>query len=177
MDIFVIELKSADNIETSLLEQYKKKEFSDGGKYKDHCFCYLMADRILKNFYGLKDAEVILSDKKPQIENSKKYLSISHSGEYAVIAFSDTQCGVDIEEMKNRDFVSISKRMGFSSATQEEFYFDWTKYEAEYKLAVSCKSEYSFRYENYAVTCLSENQNEEFQLYFQTGNVFPNLAG
>ena len=177
MDIFVIELKTSDNIETSLLEQYKKKEFSDESKYKGHCLCYLMADRILKNFYGLENAEVFLSDKKPYIKNSKKFLSISHSGEYAIIAFSDSKCGVDIEEMKDRDFVSISKRMGFSSATLEEFYFNWTKYEAEYKLAESCKSEYYFRYENYAATCVSENQNEEFQIYFQTGNVFPNLAG
>ena len=52
MDIFVIEIVDADNVHMELLKQFQKKEISNPKKWNEHCFSYLMVDRILRDFYG-----------------------------------------------------------------------------------------------------------------------------
>ena len=60
------------------------------------------------------------------------HFSISHSEELIAIAFSDSNCGVDIEKIKLREFKRIADRMKFNAETLGEFYQEWTKYEATY---------------------------------------------
>ena len=48
MDIFLIDKKNIENIQEDLLLKFRKKDFSDIEKQKEHCFSYLMTDRILK---------------------------------------------------------------------------------------------------------------------------------
>lgn len=172
MDIFVIEIKDADNVHMELLKEFQKKEISDFQKWNAHCFSYLMVDRVLREFYQIeeKDREVVFDGNKPVLKSGVKHFSISHSGRFAALAFSDYNCGIDIEEIKLREFEKISKRMGFDCQTLEDFYKAWTKYEADYKLSVPSQVTKYYCVENYAMTVSSVNVKEEFNIYLDTGN-------
>jgi len=167
MDIFVINIDCSENIEPDLLKSFQKKAFSSDVKLKEHSLAYLMLDRILREVYAVENREIEYKDKKPYLKNKKKFFSISHSNEYIVLAFSDYECGVDIEEIKERDFQAISKRMKFNSATLEEFYVDWTKYEAEYKLGEKAQGTKCFKLEDYMIFACSNNKKEKFELFIQ----------
>ena len=140
MDIFVVNISDAENIKPELLEAFRHKEFSNLKKKKEHCFSYLMLDRILKEVYKIQNREIEFLNSKPYLKSREKFFSLSHSGEYLVIGFSDNECGVDIEKIKPRDYKAISERMNFGSNTLEDFYKDCTKYEAEYKLGTKAES-------------------------------------
>ena len=175
MDIFIISISDADNIMPELLDEFRRKEFKNKAKEKVHCFSYLMTDRILKEVYNTENRDLEFVNGKPYLKSRKKYFSISHSGEYILIGFSDNECGVDIEQMKNRDYVSISERMGFNVLNPEDFYSEWTKYEAEYKLGSRGKSIIQQPFANYMITAVSDNSQEIFEIYIQNGESFSNL--
>ena len=168
MDIFVIEIKDADEVHKELLEEFRKKEISDPKKWNEHCFSYLMVDRILREVYHIEDRTVIFENGKPLLKSGGKHFSISHSNKYAALVFSDYDCGIDIEEIKPREFAKISERMNFNAKTLEEFYNQWTKYEADYKLSNPCKTYKTFRLDDYILTVVGENPNDTFELYLDT---------
>ena len=58
--------------------------------------------------------------------------------------------------------------MEFVCTNLEEFYSAWTRYEAEYKLAENSKSCWATVVDNYALTALSSNEDEEFTFYLQS---------
>lgn len=174
MDIFVIEITDADSVHQKLLLEFKKKDITDPQKLNAHCLSYLMVDRILREFYKLDDREVIFNNGKPILKSGEKNFSISHSGDFIALAFSPSLCGVDIEKNKPRDIEKIAQRMGFSSKTQDEFYTDWTTYEAQYKLGASPASGKTYKLGDYTLTALSENPNEDFEIYIQSGQYQPN---
>ncbi len=173
MDIFVIEIVDADSVHKELLKEFQKKEISDSKKWNQHCLSYLMVDRILREFYHIEDREIVYDGKKPIMKTGAKHFSISHSGEYIALAFSDYNCGIDIEKIKDRDFENISERMGFQANTLDDFYYEWTGFEAEYKLRDMPKSSKSFNINNYIITAVSTNQYEQYDVYLQCGSQTP----
>ncbi len=175
MDIFVINTSDSNNISAELLEEFRHKEFSNLKKKKEHCLAYLMLDRILKEVYQIENREIEFINEKPYLKTKEKFFSLSHSGEFIVIALSDFECGVDIEQIKQRNFEAISERMGFNSKTLEDFYFDWTRYEAEYKLGAQAQSLKQTNCKGYSITSVSSNVEETFDIYIQNGETFPNL--
>ena len=175
MDIFVINKSDINNIEPELLEQFRYKTISNKNKLSEHCLSYLMLDRILKEVYKIENRELEFVKGKPYLKNRQKFFSISHSGEYVLIGFSDSECGVDIEKIKNRDIDSISKRMNFRSKTLDDFYKDWTKYEAEYKLGQKCAAFFQNSFHGYMITSVCSNIQEKFNFYIQNGEKFSNL--
>ena len=175
MDIFLINTYSADNVSPELLEKFGHKKISDLKKKKVHCFSYLMTDRILKEVYKINNRELEFIKGKPYLITREKYLSISHSGKYILIAFSDNECGADTEQIKNRDYKSIAKRMNFNASDLDEFYEEWTKYEAQYKLGEKYSAIFQTKFENYMICCLSTNINENFEIYIQNGDNFSNI--
>lgn len=175
MDIFIINTSDANNISEDLLKQFEHQKFSNIAKWKEHCLSYLMLDRILKEVYKIPNRDIEFINKKPYLKNKHIYFSISHSNEYIAISFSKSDCGIDIEEIKKRSYTNISKRMNFNSNSLEEFYYDWTKYEADYKLSSNAESYKQFQYKNYIITAASINPQEIFEVYIQNGEKFPNL--
>lgn len=167
MDIYVINTESASNVDKGLLDKFVKKSFSNEEKRIEHSFAYLMLDRILRENYGIKDSELIFKNNKPMLKNKEKCFSLSHSAELLAIAVSDFNCGVDIEKMKGRDYVSIAKRMKLSCSNIKEFYSEWTRYEAKYKLGEQYKATKTFDIEEYMLTAVSANEDETFELYIQ----------
>ena len=114
-------------------------------------------------------ANLVFENGKPMLLDGGKHFSISHSDEMIAIAFSDSNCGVDIEKIRLREFTTISERMGFEANTLGEFYEEWTKYEAVYKLGK--ETEYGsvayFDLDDYALTATSEDPCEDFELFMQ----------
>lgn len=174
MDIFVIEITDADSVHQKLLLEFKKKDISNPKKLNEHCLSYLMVDRILREFYKIEEREVIFENGKPILKSGVINFSISHSGEFIALAFSVSPCGVDIEKNIPRDFQKLSQRMGFKSQTLDEFYADWTTFEAKYKLGLSPNSGKTFKLGDYTLTALSTNVNEDFAIYIQSGQYQPN---
>ena len=167
MDIYIIKTSVTDKKTEELLKIFQKKEILNEHFQKIHNYAYLMLDRILENVYQIKDRAILFKDKKPYLKSNEKQFSISHSGKYIVLAFSDYNCGVDIEEMKERDYKKISQRMGFDVSTKEDFYVKWTEYEAKYKLNNTVNSKKCLKFDNYVLTALSTNKTEEYEIYFQ----------
>lgn len=169
MDIFIITVDNANKVSNELLKKYQKKEISDENTLKTHCLSYLMVDKILKEVYQIENREIIFEGKKPVLQSKEKYFSISHSAEMIALAFSDSNCGIDIEKIKLREFSKISERMGFEAQTLGEFYQEWTQYEAIYKLGEDCVcgSYANYELEEYALTAVSINPLEDFEIYIQ----------
>lgn len=167
MDIFVIEIIDADSVHQQLLLEFQKKEISDPKKLNEHCLSYLMVDRILREFYKIENREIIFDGKKPLLKSGAKHFSISHSGEFIALAFSDFACGIDIEGNTPRDYKKFAERMKFSCTTPDEFYQDWTFFEAKYKLGATPAASKTYKLGNYTLTALSSNPLEHFELYIQ----------
>lgn len=166
MDIFVININKADFISDEFLSKFKFKNFSSPQKEKIHKFTYLMLDRILKNFYNIENPVVEFINEKPVLKDNKKHFSISHSGDYIVLGFSEHDCGIDIEKIKPRDYKKISERMNFKSNSLKEFYLNWTEYEAKYKLGLKSQSAYSFEIPDYMITAVDGYKDEKYEVYY-----------
>ena len=170
MEIFIVEINSAKKIKPETLKQFQKKEITDEEKWKSHCLSYLLVDKFLDEVYGIKSREIVFEEGKPILIDGGKHFSISHSKDLIALAFSDSNCGVDIEKIELREFKKIAERMKFEAETLGEFYEEWTKYEAMYKLGknIDYGSIACFDLENYALTAVSEDPCEEYEIYFQT---------
>lgn len=167
MDIYIIKIVSADEVHKQILKEFQKKEFTDEEAWNRHCLSYLMLDRILREVYSIENREIIFDNKKPKLAFGEKMFSISHSKEYIALAFSDSNCGIDIEKNSPRDFKKISERMNFNTNSEEEFYRLWTRYEAEFKLGENIESEKTFLFEDYTITAVSSNLVEKFEIFVQ----------
>ena len=170
MDIFIIEISNIEKVKPETLNKFQKKDFSNEEKRKIHCFSYLLVDKFLDEIYGIESREIVFDEGKPVLIDGGKHFSISHSEDLIALAFSDTNCGVDIEKIKLREFKNIAERMKFEANTLGEFYEEWTKYEALYKLGknVEYGSIANFDLDDYALAAVSEDPCEEFELFFQT---------
>ena len=168
VEIFIIDKNEIENISKETLVQFKKKDISNQNKLNEHCFAYYMTDKILKDFYNISESNI-------EFINNKPYLKNRNTKQYIAICFSDSECGIDIEIIKNRDYESISKRMNFVSENLTDFYYKWTSYEAEYKLGQEFRSKVQLNYEDNIITAISSNYTETFDIYIQNGKTFSKL--
>ena len=125
---------------------------------KTDCFYtddYKKLDKILKEKYGVDDRTIVFENGKPFLKNKEKQFSISHTGEYVALCFSDKCCGIDIEKIVPRNFEKIAKRLNFKVNTLEDFYYAWTKYEAEYKLGHNANKTLVQENDGYIVTAVN----------------------
>ena len=171
MDIFIIKTDNSRKISEDILNEFQQKIITNQKQLKIHCFTYYMLDKILKEKYAICSPQIIYKDNKPVLKNGEKHFSISHSGDYIAIAFSNSNCGVDIEKIKNRDFKKIAERMSFVCEDLESFYKEWTLYEAQYKLNKNnsrAKQSYKTqKQDDYFITAVSENIEEDFNFMIE----------
>lgn len=60
---------------------------------------------------------------KPYFEGCNGvYVSLSHSGKHVVAGISDSELGIDIQEIRPVDYTAIGSRFGFDANTDTEFY-------------------------------------------------------
>lgn len=106
----------------------------------------------------MADTEIIVENDKPKFKNGGMFFSISHSGKYVAAAFDNVACGLDIEEMKPRDFEALSARYNKDFQNTEDFYKFWTEYEAEIKLQQKTQASYSCVFQDdFMLTAVSAN--------------------
>ena len=165
MDIFIIDKNKVKVPDRKILERFQYKNFSDADKLKEHCLSYYLLDKILRDNYNVENRELEFISQKPYLKSREIHFSISHSRNFIAIAISSYNCGIDIEFIKERDFVKIAKRMKFEECSSlENFYKKWTEYEAAYKLNDEYKKIKHYNYENYMISAVSTSNNEIFQL-------------
>lgn len=169
MEIYIIKIEN-NNIDQSLIESFQKKAISNSRARFVHCYTYFMLDKILDEVYKIKNREIAFENKKPLLKTKEKFFSISHSDEYIALAFSNHNCGIDIEKIKERPFIKIAKRMNFKCDSLEKFYYKWTEFEAKYKLRDDIQSYRNFKYNNYSITAVCTNPMEEFNIIFEYKN-------
>lgn len=165
MDIFIIDKNKVKVHDRKILERFQYKNFSDADKLKEHCLSYYLLDKILRDNYNVENRELEFISQKPYLKSREVHFSISHSRNFIAIAISSYNCGIDIEFIKERDFVKIARRMKFEECSSlDDFYKKWTEYEAAYKLNDEYKKIKHYNYENYMISAVSTNNNEIFQL-------------
>ena len=169
MEIYIIDIANSEKVKEETLKLYQKKDISDEKKWRVHCLSYLLVDKFLEEVYGIESREIVFEDGKPILIDGGKHFSISHSEELITLAFSDSNCGVDIEKIKLREFKKIAERMNFEAETLGEFYQEWTRYEALYKLGKNTEygSIADFDLDDYALAAVSEDPCEEYEIYYQ----------
>ena len=165
MDIYVIKTKHSTKISDDILKKFEKKPFSMKRKWREHCFSYFMLDKILDDIYKIENRKIVFIDNKPYLDNKDKFFSLSHSNDYLVISISENNCGIDIEKIKNRPYKKIAERMKFKSNSLEDFYYDWTLYEARYKLNSHEHCKKQLKIDEYIITAVSQNSNEDFKIH------------
>ena len=57
--------------------------------------------------------------------------------------------------------------MEFECDTLQDFYYEWTKFEAEFKLGDMSQSYAIYDIDGYTLSVVSENPDEEFELFIQ----------
>jgi len=101
-----------------------------------------LAALALECFTGLRQFPVSIDGAKPVANGC--HLSISHSGDYVVVAVSQVPCGVDVEVPKPRDILAICKEFfhveefttfsALGEADKANYFFSlWTLKEAQAK--------------------------------------------
>lgn len=125
------------------------KTYAEGRTFKsEKRFAEFAIGRYLvktaaEKFYGIKNTEIFINNSKPEFKDSGIYFSISHSCGIVMAVFDDKPCGLDIEEIKPRDFKKLSSRYNKNFETAEDFYKFWTELEAEIKLQKPVQSKYT----------------------------------
>lgn len=119
-----------------------------------------------KNLYNIENSELEIINNKPKFKHSDINFSISHSDCIAAVCFDYSKVGFDIEKIKERDIISISKRMNFKCEenTLEEFYKNWTLYEASYKLQDKVQSCISQIFSDDYVLSVVSNKKQNIKL-------------
>lgn len=160
MEIYYINtadfLKSHD---TDFLRRFTDgREFKSVKRFVQYSLGRYLVKSVAKKFYSMADTEIVVENDKPKFKNGGMFFSISHSGNYVAAAFDTVACGLDIEEMKPRDFEALSARYNKDFQNAEDFYKFWTEYEAEIKLQQKTQASYSCVFQdNFMLTAVSAN--------------------
>lgn len=92
----------------------------------EKCLSELLGKSVFVSYYG---------DGKPYVVGEDLFVSISHTYKDFVFAVSKKPVGIDIEYKKSRHYEGIADRMFGDKEILDidEFYREWTKYEAKFK--------------------------------------------
>ncbi len=98
-------------------------------------------DRLIKHFFVLnkmEEKDVVLAhyeNGKPYAKGAENlFVSLSDSGDYRIIAISQSAVGIDIEKIREIDYKKISARYNFTASNKEEFFYKFCTAECYVKL-------------------------------------------
>lgn len=161
MKIFYINtdkfLKSHD---FEFLRKYSdNKDFKNENRFIQHCIGRYLVISAADKFFGIENDRIIVENGKPKFAKSKLCFSIAHSKNIVAAAFDVFECGIDVEEMKLRNFNLFAERYGKNFESAESFYAFWTEYEAGIKLRREIQSKFSAIIEQkFMLTAVSEQK-------------------
>ena len=160
----------------SQILNFAQKDIKNEKKLLQHSLGRFLLDFCLDKFYGIKEYNISIDKTgKPCLDKDINF-SISHSKNYVMIALSKTPIGVDIEQIRDRDFKSILNHYNIEKdANSTEFYQLWTDYEARIKSGLKDKS-ISYKLDNYILSVSSNStQLEIYEAIIPTDNINPNV--
>lgn len=130
----------------SLIKNNDRKEKIASFKLLDDKKRCLAAGLLLEYVFkkrGIENPEIIYGERgKPLYKHQKElgiYFSLSHSGDYAVIAVSNKEVGIDVEKVKEPNYKVAEKvfteieRKTFLTGDAEGFFKVWTMKESYLK--------------------------------------------
>lgn len=135
----------------------------------------LLSKYIAHKIYGISKTEIIRIDEKPEFKYFKTYFSISHSKGIIGIAFSQSPIGFDIEKIKKRNLIELSKFLNIKIDTLIDFYQYWTIYEAKYKSGLKNSNVQSGVFEDY-VFSVSALENSKMLKIYEISNPIDNTS-
>ena len=157
MKVFYIDIEEFKKNHTKeFLSPYNDKDFKTEKRFYEYTIGRYLIKNAAKKHFNVKNTEIITDEKgKPFLKNNELYFSISHSQNIVVACFDTAPCGIDIEFIKKRDLLKLSKHYNIEFKTQDEFYKFWTIKEAEFKLNQKAKTLYTKPFKNFFLTIAS----------------------
>ena len=137
-----------NDLTADLYEKYynlmtnERKEYVSSFKNTDARKRTVAAEMLIKNAIG-DDNLLITKDQhgKPFIKDCNKHINISHSGDYAACAISNSPVGIDIEKLRDINIKAAEKFCNsaeldyiYSFDSTNRFFEIWTAKEAAFKL-------------------------------------------
>ena len=128
----------------SLYEKASLQRKDRADRYMRHIdrLCRVTAAALVKSLLGVEDDQIDKNDfGKPYIRDRKDlFFNLSHSGRYVVLAWGDTEIGVDVQRHDpdtNRDGISMRyfapDEHRYAKGDIGRFYEIWTKKESYVK--------------------------------------------
>ena len=160
MQVFFINSDTFLN-DTGFLDEYLEgREFKCEKRRIEFGLGRFLLKYVLKTRFGVKNPQIILKNQKPALKNDEICFSLSHTKNIVLAAFDETPVGVDIEFMKERNFDLIYRywKKSEKSVNKQEFYEQWTLYEAQIKLQQESKANFNAEiFENFMLGICSAN--------------------
>ena len=167
MKVFYIDIDEfKKNHKKDFLLPYNDKNFKTEKRFYEYTTGRYLIKNAAKKYYDIKNTEIITNEKgKPYFKNNEIYFSISHSNNIVIACFDKTPCGIDLEFIKKRDLIKLSKHYNVEFKTLDDFYKFWTIKEAEYKLNQKAKTIYTKQFKNFFLTIASDRIfNEDIEI-------------
>ena len=125
----------------NLITEKRRARVNAYMRSEDKARC-LVSGLLLRRICGIVDDRQLTYSKngKPYLKNEKKYFTISHSGNYVVLAIANREIGVDIEKtthysdaVARRCFTPLECEWMHHQGSNEAFYYLWTAKESVMK--------------------------------------------
>ena len=160
MNIFFIKIdKFLQQVEKSSITT----EFSSQKRCIEHSLGRFLTKFVANKFYGIKNTEISVLNKKPQFINANLHFSISHSKNIVAVAFDENDIGLDFELIKDRNIAKLSNYLKKDFKNLVEFYQYWTSFEAQYKSKPQNLT--SLKFEDYMVSVSSSEISTKLKMY------------
>ena len=142
MELYIISIEEAAKIPAEYCERYFPKRMERAKKFRrreDLLRC--VGAGFLLEYAGIREAEILYSEYgRPYVEKENVFFSLSHSGDFALLAFDSLDAGCDIEKndalhegVAQRVFTD-SELEWMNESPEKRFYELWTLKESVIKL-------------------------------------------
>lgn len=134
--LYIADIKNLDIKKAYLSVPQSRREKADKLSFSEDKKRSLGAALLLNLILKDKDFQLETEESgKPFIKGNPFYISLSHSGDYAVLAVSEKPIGCDIEKIREINPEMPKKIFGEEITEKEKFFELWTKKESYLKLS------------------------------------------
>lgn len=140
---FIDKRKWINNVNPDSLKYFlENRTFKSQKRLEEFCLGRFLLKYVLKNYYNINTPQITIENNKPKLESNKIFFSISHSKDIVLVALFNKNIGVDVEQLKDRDYARLFEyyKIKPKKINKISFYKFWTEYEAKIKLQDNAKS-------------------------------------